>query len=32
MPRCPDAIGAFVKAAKAAGLAHTVLAPGATLD
>ena len=28
----PDAIGAFVKAAKAAGLAYTVLAPGATLD
>jgi L-ascorbate metabolism protein UlaG (beta-lactamase superfamily) len=27
-----DAIGVFVKAAKAAGLAHTVLAPGATLD
>jgi hypothetical protein len=28
----PDAIGAFVKAAKTAGLAHTVLAPGASLD
>jgi L-ascorbate metabolism protein UlaG (beta-lactamase superfamily) len=28
----PDAIGVFVKAARAAGLAHTVLAPGATLD
>ncbi|HZX43043.1 MAG TPA: MBL fold metallo-hydrolase [Myxococcaceae bacterium] len=28
----PDAIGVFVKAAKAAGLAHTVLAAGATLD
>jgi L-ascorbate metabolism protein UlaG (beta-lactamase superfamily) len=28
----PDAIGAFVRAAKAAGLPHTVLAPGATLD
>ena len=28
----PDASGAFVKAAKAAGLAHTVLAPGVTLD
>lgn len=28
----PDPVGAFVKAAKAAGLAHTVLAPGATLD
>jgi len=27
-----DAIGVFVKAAKAAGLAHTVLAPGASLD
>ena len=28
----PDALGVFVKAAKAAGLAYTVLAPGATLD
>lgn len=28
----PDAVGAFVRAAKAAGLASTVLAPGATLD
>ncbi|HZJ55948.1 MAG TPA: MBL fold metallo-hydrolase [Myxococcaceae bacterium] len=28
----PDAIATFVKAAKAAGLAHAVLAPGATLD
>jgi L-ascorbate metabolism protein UlaG (beta-lactamase superfamily) len=28
----PDAIGAFAKAAKAAGVAYTVLAPGATLD
>ena len=28
----PDAIGVFVKTAKAARLAHTVLAPGATLD
>jgi len=28
----PDAIGVFVRTAKAAGLAHTVLAPGATLD
>ncbi len=28
----PDPIGSFVKAARAAGLAHTVLAPGATLD
>jgi len=28
----PDPVGTFVKAAKAAGLAQTVLAPGATLE
>jgi L-ascorbate metabolism protein UlaG (beta-lactamase superfamily) len=27
-----DPVGTFVKAAKAAGLAQSVLAPGATLD
>ena len=28
----PDAVGVFVRAARASGLAHTVLAPGAWLD